>query len=95
MVETVCVGLKPAPLRLHKDEVERLEQLLGAQPDELVFARPDVRHKMLGKLRANPAVDAVGGDDQIRFTHLLYVIDLGREFQLDAQAFGAFFEYIE
>ena len=47
-VELVGVNLEPAPLGLLEDEGEGVQQLLGAEPDELVGPDLDIRLEVIG-----------------------------------------------
>src|SRR2546428_12941204 len=61
------MGVPPpeALLALLEDEGEGREREGRAQPDEPVRPRVDLRPEVLGVARADGAVDAVGGQDEV------------------------------
>ncbi len=78
-------------LGLLEDEGEGVvEFLVGAEPDELAFARVDVGLEDIDEGRAGPRVQTVGGDHQIMRFHVgSRVRRFGLEDQLDAEFPGA------
>ena len=85
-IEPVGVRPDPAVLGLLEDEGERVEHLVGAEPDVLVPAHLDARLENRGVAAPRPAVDAVGRDDQVGVSTGVRMVDLGFEPQLDAEA---------
>ena len=82
-------------LGLLEDEGERLERLVGAEPDVLVPAQLDARLEGGGVLAPEPAVDAVRGDDQVGVGVGVEILDLALELQLDAERARPLLEDVE
>src|SRR6266487_956070 len=66
-------------------EGEGVEELVGAEPDETRISLDQARLEYLGVLRADLAVDAVGGDQQVGARLLRKVVNLDLEAQHDAK----------
>ena len=82
----VAVDLHGAPLRLLDEELERLEDQVGAEPDVLVVAAVERRPEAVGVLRADCELSAVGGEHQVvRRPQLVGVGRLGAEVDGHAQ----------
>ena len=95
VVEAVGVGLEPAPLGFLEGEGEGVEQLSRAVPDEAAVAQVDVGPVGLGVLRADAAVQAVAGDDEIGAGELRIVLHVGFEDELDAERLAAGLQDVE
>ena len=87
IVETVGVGLEPAPFGFFEGEGECVEELLRTEPDEAAIAHVDIRLISRRILLTNRAIGAVAGDDQVGFVSAV-VRHLGFEHQLDAEFFA-------
>ena len=88
-VEAIRVRLEPAEFRLHEDERERPEHTVRAKPDELVAPEVDRRVEVRGVTAADPAVDAVRGNDQVSVGKLLDVVHFALEDQFHTQCLSA------
>ena len=65
LVELIGVRPDPAVLGLLEDEVEGVEALMRAVPDEMVAPRLDLGLEVAGMGGAEFGIDPVGGDDQV------------------------------
>ena len=63
-------------LGLDKNECERVEDFVGAEPDELVFPELDVRVEVLGELGADLGVEPVARDHEVAFADVGDRVDL-------------------
>jgi hypothetical protein len=88
-LERIGVDLEEAVLALLEDEGEGRERLGRAQPGELAPAPVDRGLEVLGVPLAHEAVDAVGGQDQVRARELGGVLDLALELQAHAELAAA------
>src|SRR5271163_1780930 len=93
--ELIRVDLKPAMLGTLEREGEGRKFLMRAEPDEAALAHIDVGFEHRGVARALYAVDAVGGDDEIRVAHIGRRIHLAAVGLLDAEPGGPFLKNIE
>src|SRR6266516_6366749 len=75
-VEGVGVNLEQPVFVLAKNEGEGVEELVGAEPDETRISLDQTRLECLGVLRADLAVDPVGGDQQVGARLLVKGVDL-------------------
>ena len=94
----VRVRLEPAVRRLLECERERGEALARAQPHETAVAQLDVGRECVRVTRANAAVDAVGGDDDVgveRARTLRVVGDVRFERELHADVRAAALQDVE
>ncbi len=97
-VEAVRVRLKPAPRRGFDRKREGVEGFGGAEPDETALAQVDVG--LVGRriLGADAAVQAVGGDDEVRvdvFDARVIGRKLGGKAQVHAQFAAAVLQDVE
>ena len=65
VVKLVDVRLKPSMLCLFEQEGKCVILAVGAQPDESIGTRHDVRLEDIGQAAANARIDAVTCDDQV------------------------------
>ena len=91
-----AIGMRPDPPRLGllEGKGERLEQFRRAEPDEAVGALVDVDPERLGARIADPAVGAVGGDDEVPRVVVAGII-LAIEADHDAELARAVGQYLE
>ena len=96
-VELIGVRPDPAVLGLLEDEGKGVVELLPrAEPDELAFAHIDVRLEDLGKRRARPRVQSIGGDHEIVRGHVrLGIGNLRLERHLHAKLVGSLLQQEE
>ena len=97
-VVLVRVRLEPAVLGLDERERERGEPFLRSEPDEATVPQVDVGREGVEIARANPAVEAVGGDDEIRLEFARrddIVGDVGLEHELDAERLATLLQDVE
>ena len=85
---------QPVLARL-EDEREGGERIRRAQPHELVAARVDPRPEVLRVMRPQGAVDAVGGDDQVRIGPRRQIRHLAPEAEAYAQVGAPSLEEVE
>ncbi len=76
LAELVGVNLEPPMFRRFEGEGEGGERLRRAEPDEAAWACLDVRLEYFCVPIASLAVDAVGGNDEVRVGEFLFAIDL-------------------
>ncbi len=95
VVEAVRVRLEPAVLRLLEREGERLEQLVGAEPDEAALPQIDVGLVRRRITRAGAASQAVARNDQVGVRIRRVGRDVGLEHELDAKRFAARLQDVE
>ncbi|CAA9300362.1 MAG: hypothetical protein AVDCRST_MAG89-422, partial [uncultured Gemmatimonadetes bacterium] len=76
-------------------EGEGVEELAGAEPHESGRPHVQVRPEVLRVLRADPAVHAVGGYDEIRAGELRVVRQVVAEAEVGAQRRGALLQDLE
>ncbi len=97
LVEAVRVHLEDAVRVLDHDEREGVEAARGAEPRVLRLPHVEVGAEVLRVLAADRAVDAVGGDDEIRVAEpeggeVGVVAHLGLEADVDAHVARALLE---
>ena len=80
----VTMGDEDAMIRFAEEESEGVEWPRRSQPDEFVGPQIYRGLEMILVQRAHPAVDAVGGDDQIAAGEDAQIGDLLLEMQRDA-----------
>ena len=90
----VAVRDEDAVLGLAEEEREGIERARRAHPGELVRAQVRLGPEHIRMLRADARVDAVGRDDEIGIARRRG-IDLGLEFQLDAERAGALVQQLQ
>src|SRR5580692_464350 len=95
LAELVGVDLKPAVRRPLEGEGKGRERLCGAQPDKAAFTLVDVGLKDVRVLVAGAAVQAIGGDDQVRVGELALVLDFVPETLVHAQLMGALLQDLQ
>jgi hypothetical protein len=88
------MGLENAVLVLDEIESERIEWKRRPEPHVSCSARIEIGLEMLSQLPADPTVDSVRGDDQIRID-IGDVVDLSAETKLDAELTRSLLENIE
>src|SRR3546814_619797 len=65
LVELVSMRPDPAMLGIHENEVERVEALVGAQPDELVALHVYIGLEAVVVAAAQFRIEPVGGNDEV------------------------------
>src|SRR5581483_11812873 len=95
LAELVGMDLEPAVLGPLESKGKGRERLGGSQPDVAAFAPVDVRLEYIRMTSAGAAVDAIGGDDQIRVRKGVVVFDLVPEVLVHAQSVGALLQDLQ
>jgi hypothetical protein len=83
-IETVRVKPDPTGIGLFERERERIEDLVRPEPDVVVRVDLDARAEFRLVAPADPAVDAVTGDDEVGAPARGEIFDLVVETNLDA-----------
>src|SRR3546814_3073979 len=86
----------PAMLGIHENEVERVEALVGAQPDELVALHVYIGLEAVVVAAAQFRIEPVGGNDEVIACEEVAVgLDLDLELQVDAEVAPAVLQDVE
>src|SRR3546814_9205006 len=83
-------------LGIHENEVERVEALVGAQPDELVALHVYIGLEAVVVAAAQFRIEPVGGNDEVIACEEVAVgLDLDLELQVDAEVAPAVLQDVE
>ncbi len=95
LIEAVDMRLEPAVFGALEVEGEGVEALVRAEPDITVWPNDHVGLEYVGVSIADPRVDAVGGDDEVRIGEFLVAFDVVLEREFDTEFEAAILEDIE